>query len=69
TISTKNKIKEILKIDGLRITFEDDSWVLIRPSGTEPIIRITSQATTKEDVESQLEYYSQVIKKVIKQLK
>lgn len=28
-------------IDGVRISMEDGSWILIRPSGTEPYIRIT----------------------------
>jgi phosphoglucosamine mutase len=45
-----NKIKELLKheknvtnIDGLRIA-KKDGWVLIRPSGTEPYLRITAEA-------------------------
>ena len=40
-------VKEILKIDGLRISFNDGSWVLIRPSGTEPYIRITAEGKTQ----------------------
>lgn len=34
--------------DGLRIDFADRSWVQIRESNTEPIIRIWSEAKTKE---------------------
>jgi len=34
-------IKEVNPIDGVRLTLSDDSWVLIRPSGTESFIRIT----------------------------
>ena len=33
-------------IDGLRIDW-DDRWALLRPSNTEPIIRVTAEATTK----------------------
>jgi len=33
-------------IDGLRLEYSD-SWVLIRPSGTEPIIRIIAESTSK----------------------
>lgn len=47
-------VKEILTIDGVRISFEDDSWVLIRPSGTEPYIRITAEGKTQarlDDIE------------------
>ena len=37
-------IKDINSIDGVRLTFEDDSWVLVRPSGTEDYIRITLES-------------------------
>ncbi len=45
-------IKEINTIDGVRLTFEDDSWVLIRPSGTEDYIRITLEGKTTEKSEN-----------------
>lgn len=48
-------IQEILTIDGVRIKFEDGSWVLIRPSGTEPYIRITAEGKTQahlKDIET-----------------
>jgi phosphomannomutase/phosphoglucomutase len=46
------KLKEaeklkMLKIDGVKIIFKD-SWVLVRPSGTEPIYRIYSEAKELE---------------------
>ena len=37
-------IREINSIDGVRLTFSDDSWLLIRPSGTEDYIRITLES-------------------------
>ena len=37
-------ICDINSIDGVRLTFEDDSWVLVRPSGTEDYIRITLES-------------------------
>ncbi len=36
-----------LKIDGFKLNLED-GWVLIRPSGTEPYIRITAEGRTHE---------------------
>lgn len=42
-------IKEINTIDGVRLTFDDGSWVLVRPSGTENYIRITLEAKTEEN--------------------
>ncbi|RAP53126.1 MAG: phosphoglucosamine mutase, partial [Methanosphaera sp. rholeuAM130] len=44
-------IKDTLTIDGVRLSFNDNSWVLIRPSGTEPYIRITAEAKTQEDLD------------------
>jgi phosphoglucosamine mutase len=48
------KVKDVSTIDGIRLQFED-SWLLIRPSGTEPIIRITVEAHEKDKAEELLE--------------
>ena len=37
-------IVDITSLDGVRLTFADDSWVLVRPSGTEDYIRITLES-------------------------
>jgi phosphoglucosamine mutase len=36
-------VRDMTAVDGVRIEF-DDGWALIRPSGTEPVIRITVEA-------------------------
>jgi phosphoglucosamine mutase len=41
-------VEYVNRIDGVRISMEDGSWVLIRPSGTESFIRITLEATSTE---------------------
>jgi phosphoglucosamine mutase len=38
----------ILSVDGIRIGFSDKSWVLVRPSGTEPALRITAESTSEK---------------------
>ena len=35
-------------MDGLRLEFEDESWLLLRPSGTEPLVRVYAEAATVE---------------------
>ncbi|MBK5112616.1 MAG: phosphoglucosamine mutase [Candidatus Heimdallarchaeota archaeon] len=60
-LSAEDDFKDILKMDGLRLNFEDDSWVLIRPSGTEPYFRVTSQAMTKKESVERLENYSKLV--------
>ena len=37
------KIGEVTDIDGIRVDAEN-GWILVRPSGTEPKIRITAEA-------------------------
>lgn len=43
-------VKQVLTVDGLGITLEK-GWVLVRPSGTEPVIRITCEGQTEDTVE------------------
>lgn len=42
---------EVDTIDGVKVWY-DDGWVLIRPSGTEPIIRIFAESKTEERAEA-----------------
>jgi len=42
------KTENITTIDGVKIWFEDKSAILIRPSGTEPTIRLYAEAKNKE---------------------
>jgi len=37
---------EVNTLDGLRLEFPD-SWMLIRASGTEPVIRVVSESTSQ----------------------
>ena len=49
------KIKSINRIDGLKFIFTDDSWLLVRPSGTEPLVRIYAESESAKDLEVLLE--------------
>ena len=44
-------IFDVNSIDGVRLTFADDSWVLVRPSGTEDYIRITLESRDAQRAE------------------
>lgn len=35
-------------MDGLRLEFEDESWLLLRPAGTEPVVRVYAEANSVE---------------------
>ena len=49
------KIESINRIDGVKFIFEDGSWMLMRPSGTEPLVRIYAESENKQDLEVLLE--------------
>ena len=38
-------LRDANDIDGLKLYFDDDQWLLLRPSGTEPLVRIYAEAT------------------------
>jgi len=47
--------------DGFKFYLDDGSWVLLRTSGTEPLIRVYSEAGTREEVESRLAALEEVV--------
>ena len=58
----KKEIKENVDLtDGIKI-FLDDAWVLIRPSGTEPIIRIYAEAKNETRAKQLAEKYKNFLK-------
>jgi alpha-D-glucose phosphate-specific phosphoglucomutase len=49
------RIKQTNRTDGVKFIFEDGSWLLIRPSGTEPLVRIYAESESAKDLEVLLE--------------
>jgi phosphoglucomutase len=45
------KVAKENRLDGLKLIFEDGSWVLMRPSGTEPVVRIYTEAASEAAAE------------------
>ncbi len=44
------KVQEVKTIDGFKYFFDDERWVMIRPSGTEPVLRTYAEAPTLKEV-------------------
>lgn len=42
--------------DGIKYLLEDDSWLLIRPSGTEPVLRIYAESSEPKRVEALIDF-------------
>lgn len=53
---------EVERVDGLKIWVGDQSWVLVRPSGTEPIIRVFAEAETQDKANSLLAKFVKIVK-------
>jgi alpha-D-glucose phosphate-specific phosphoglucomutase len=49
-------VKNVSTLDGVKYVLEDDSWLLIRPSGTEPVLRIYAEAGNPKKVETLLDH-------------
>ena len=45
-------VKEIKTLDGIEFVLEDDSWLLLRPSGTEPKLRIYAETPQENKTEA-----------------
>ncbi len=51
--------------DGAKYILTDNSWLLIRPSGTEPVLRIYAESHSKEQVQTLLEIGAQMAQNLI----
>lgn len=49
------KIEKINRMDGVKFIFTDGTWMLMRPSGTEPMVRIYAETENTQDLEVLLE--------------
>ena len=51
--------------DGIKITLDSKNWVMIRPSGTEPIIRIYAESTDLENLDALMTKFLEKVKSII----
>jgi phosphoglucomutase len=49
------RIARTNRLDGVKFIFEDGSWLLMRPSGTEPLVRVYAETESEKDLEVLLE--------------
>jgi len=54
-------VQEVQTIDGFKYFLDDQRWVMIRPSGTEPLLRLYAEAPTLEEVRTILTETQQTI--------
>lgn len=51
----RRRVSAVNRMDGVKLLFEDGSWLLMRPSGTEPLVRVYAESPTAEGLSSLLE--------------
>jgi phosphoglucomutase len=55
------RVAEVNRMDGVKYIFDDGSWILLRMSGTEPIVRCYAETSTKKDLEVLIETGSKFV--------
>ena len=60
------KVVDVSQLDGTRLLLEDGSWILVRPSGTEPLIRCYIESTNGPYFKGLNIYVKQIINKLVK---
>ena len=63
TLMKENQKKDTT--DGIKIIFDKSNWVMIRPSGTEPIIRIYAESDSIEKLHDLFAKYMSKIKSIL----
>lgn len=61
----ETKINEISNLDGVKFILEDDSWLLIRPSGTEPVLRVYAEARDERLLTDLMDYGHKVANLIV----
>jgi alpha-D-glucose phosphate-specific phosphoglucomutase len=61
------KVSNVNRMDGLKLILEDGEWLLIRPSGTEPVLRIYAESNNDERLREILEQGKNLVSTVLQQ--
>ncbi|GAB4496470.1 MAG: phosphoglucomutase/phosphomannomutase family protein [Anaerolineales bacterium] len=59
------KVAEVSQRDGVKYIMSDDSWLLVRPSGTEPVLRVYAEGRTQDMVKALLGYGRTIAESVV----
>jgi len=51
--------------DGIKIGFDEQNWIMIRPSGTEPIIRVYAESSSQKKLDNLISEYLQKINSIL----
>ncbi|HET7642472.1 MAG TPA: phosphoglucosamine mutase [Nitrososphaeraceae archaeon] len=57
--------QKIENLDGIKIWLDEESWIMIRPSGTEPLIRMYGESTSQTLLDSKVREYTRIIESLL----
>ena len=57
------KVVEVKDFDGIKLICEDQSWLMLRPSGTEPLVRAYSEAKSRARAKALIQYGESLLRK------
>ena len=55
------RVLDVDRRDGVKLLLEGDAWVMMRPSGTEPLVRVYAEAATTDEVNALLDAAEEVV--------
>jgi len=61
----KRTVSDVIIVDGIKLVFDDGSWLMIRPSGTEPKVRFYIEARTEEEKKAVFEAAEKITKEAL----
>jgi phosphomannomutase len=62
---TQRTVTDVITVDGIKLLFDDGSWLMIRPSGTEPKVRFYIEARTEENKQAVFETAERMTKEAL----
>jgi phosphomannomutase/phosphoglucomutase len=57
--------RKVDTLDGAKVWIDEETWVMVRPSGTEPLIRMYAESTDKSLLDSKVEEYRKLVQSKI----
>jgi phosphomannomutase/phosphoglucomutase len=64
-MSLKNEFPNSDTTDGIKITIDPKNWVMIRPSGTEPIVRVYAESESQKKLDALMSEYILKVNSII----
>ena len=64
----KYKVEKVGRADGLKFYIDHNNWILVRPSGTEPLMRLYFEGTSEERVNEVIEAFEKQVNQIIDEL-